>query len=92
MAGGSGACIHLPGATGFCGNQPVGQRCCQLASVIPAATIANNDLMSTLSKCLQRLQGGFYMLGFIQAGDNNGNVHYSLKAPPQLEPCPAVQP
>ena len=66
-----------------------------LGRAIAAAAIGHDDFDAALAIGRQRLQGRFDFRGLVEHRHDDGEFHHSaasFSAPPQLEPCPAVQP
>jgi len=91
----TGAGVHLLGAPACGHDDAVGERAGEGERVIATAAVGDNHLDAAGAKRRQRRERGFDLRGLVQHRHDDGEFHHSaasFNAPPQLEPCPAVQP
>ncbi len=97
-ARGCRAGIHLRGASARAGDDAIGKRRSKRSCFVRAAAVHDNDFDALRAQRRERFQRGDNVRGFVENRDDDGERRLarhsaaSFKAPPQLEPWPAVQP
>src|SRR5262249_30266243 len=90
-------CIHLQGASARCNAHVISERTGAGRCAISASPVHNDQLNTTLSIGRKRYERRFDICSLVQHRHDDrqplaAHSAASSNAPPQLEPCPAVQP
>ena len=89
--------VHLAGAPARGGENPVRAAGRPLAGPVGTAPVGDDDLVPALAKRAERFERGPDAVRFVEDRHHDGEpapdrIGSQFSAPPQLLPCPAVQP